>query len=219
VNSPETASQTRQGVPAGVAGTGSAAAGLLGASGSVTSDDRAQMLGHRAITVWLTGLSGSGKSTLAYAAEAELAAAGVLACVLDGDRLRTGLCSDLGFSEHDRSENIRRAGEVCGLLRAAGAVVLASFISPFRRDRALVRAAHPDGCFVEVFVDAPLHVCESRDPKGLYAKARAGEIADFTGIGARYEPPTDPDLRVDTASSDAAACTGVVVAEVMRRVC
>ena len=184
----------------------------------MTTKDRAGLLGHGAVTVWLTGLPGSGKSTLAHAAEALLAAEGVLAYVLDGDNLRFGLNSDLGFSPEDRAENIRRAGEVAALLRDAGAVVLASFVSPYRRDRDRVRSLHPDGSFVEVFVDAPLSVCEQRDPKGLYARARAGAIAEVTGVSAPYEAPTDPEMRIDTSATGVETASAAVAAEVLRRV-
>ena len=183
----------------------------------MTDKDRAGLLGHGAVTVWLTGLPGSGKSTLAHAAEALLTAEGVLAYVLDGDNLRFGLNSDLGFSPEDRAENIRRAGEVAALLRDAGAVVLASFVSPYRRDRDRVRSLHRDGSFVEVFVDAPLSVCEQRDPKGLYARARSGAIADVTGVSAPYEAPTDPEMRIDTSAIDVETASAAVVAEVMKR--
>ena len=184
----------------------------------MTDKDRAGLLGHGAVTVWLTGLPGSGKSTLAHAAEALLAAEGVLAYVLDGDNLRFGLNSDLGFSPENRAENIRRAGEVAALLRDAGAVVLASFVSPYRRDRDRVRSLHPDGSFVEVFVDAPLSVCEQRDPKGLYARARSGAIADVTGVSAPYEAPTGPEMRIDTSAIDVETASAAVVVEVMKRV-
>ncbi|MYB03580.1 MAG: adenylyl-sulfate kinase [Acidimicrobiaceae bacterium] len=185
---------------------------------TVTAGDRAGLLGHGAVTVWLTGLPGSGKSTLAHAAAAMLAAENVLAYVLDGDNLRFGLNSDLGFSPDDRAENIRRAGEVAALLRDAGVVVLASFISPYRGDRDRARSLHPDGAFVEVFVDAPLEVCERRDPKGLYAKARSGAIAGLTGISAPYEEPDDPELRIDTSADDVQTAAAVIVAEVLARV-
>ena len=191
---------------------------IVWSSGEVTPQDRARLLGHGAVTVWFTGLPGSGKSTLARAVEAELVASGVLACVLDGDNLRFGLNSDLGFSPDDRAENIRRAGEVSALLRDAGAVVLAAFISPYRQDRRRVRSLHPDGAFVEVFVDAPLPVCEKRDPKGLYAKARSGQVAAMTGVNAPYEAPEAAELRIDTASTGVATAAAAVVAEVMRRI-
>lgn len=193
-------------------------ADIVWSPGAVTPSDRAELLGHRAVTVWFTGLPGSGKSTLARAVEARLVAEGVMAYVIDGDNLRFGLNSDLGFSPEDRTENIRRAGEVSALLRDAGAVVLAAFISPYRSDRDRVRGLHPDGTFVEVFVDAPLEVCEQRDPKGLYAKARSGAVAAMTGVNAPYEPPAAPELRIDTASTDVGRAAAQVVNEVLARI-
>ena len=193
-------------------------AAVVWSAPAVTADERAGLLGHGAVTVWLTGLPGSGKSTLAHAAATMLAARGVLAYVLDGDNLRFGLNSDLGFSPDDRAENIRRAGEVAALLRDAGVVVLASFISPYRRDRDRARGLHPDGAFVEVFVDAPLEVCERRDPKGLYAKARSGAITELTGLSAPYEKPVDAELHIDTSAGDAQTAAAAIVAEVLRRV-
>ena len=148
--------------------------------------------------VVVTGLSGSGKSTLAFAVEEALIARDVAAYVLDGDNVRMGLNRDLGFSPDDRTENVRRIGEVCRLFQDAGLVVLTAFISPYRADREAVRALHPDGTFTEVFVDTPLEVCEERDVKGLYSRARAGEIPDFSGISAPYETPISPELRIDT---------------------
>ena len=173
-------------------------ANIVRAEGQVSGDDRASVLGHRSVTVWFTGLSGSGKSTLAFAVEAELVRRGIAAYVLDGDNVRFGLNRDLGFAPDDRTENIRRVGEVCRLFQDAGLVVLTAFISPYQADRDQVRALHPDGRFVEVFVDTALEVCEQRDVKGLYAKARAGEIPEFSGISAPYEPPVDPEVVVDT---------------------
>jgi adenylyl-sulfate kinase len=149
--------------------------------------------------VWFTGLSGSGKSTLAFAVEEALVSLGAAAYVLDGDNVRFGLNRDLGFSPADRTENVRRIGEVCRLFQDAGLVVLTAFISPYRADRDAVRALHPDGAFTEVFVDTPLAVCEERDVKGLYAKARAGEIPEFSGISAPYETPFAPELCIDTS--------------------
>ena len=184
----------------------------------MTAEDRAGLLGHGAVTVWLTGLPGSGKSTLAHAAAALLSRQDVLAYVLDGDNLRFGLNADLGFAPEDRAENIRRAGEVAALLRDAGVVVLASFVSPYRHDRDQVRSLHPHGSFLEVFVDAPLSVCEQRDPKGLYARARAGDVAGVTGISAPYEAPTDPELRIDTSATDVETASTAVAAEVLSRV-
>ena len=192
--------------------------GIVWSPGEVPAEDRARLVGHGAVTVWFTGLPGSGKSTLARAVEAGLAAEGVLAYVLDGDNLRFGLNSDLGFSPGDRAENIRRAGEVSALLHDAGVVVLAAFISPYRQDRDRVRGLHPGGAFVEVFVDAPLQVCEQRDPKGLYARARSGAVTAVTGVNAPYEPPEAAELRIDTASTDVGSATAEVMGEVMRRI-
>ena len=205
-------------VAAGMIKAATRAAHIVPSAGRVSPQTRAQLLGHRALTVWFTGLPGSGKSTLARAAEAELAAAGVFACVLDGDNLRFGLNADLGFSPEDRAENIRRAGEVAALLHRYGAVVLAAFISPYRQDRDRVRNLHPAGAFMEVFVDAPLDVCEERDPKGLYAKARAGAISDLTGVSAPYEAPAEAELHVRTADTDVATASAAIVGEVLRRV-
>ena len=166
--------------------------------GSVTPGDRASILGQKPLTLWLTGFSGSGKSTIAFAVEKRLAERGHLCYVLDGDNVRHGLCSDLGFLPHERSENIRRVAEVCNLMNDVGAIVLSAFISPFREDRQRAREIVGPSRFAEVFIDTSLHECESRDPKGLYKKARAGDIPDFTGIGSPYEPPENAELRVDT---------------------
>lgn len=179
----------------------------------VDAATRRQALGHGAGTVWLTGLSGSGKSTVALAVEAELVGRGVAAFVLDGDDVRFGLSADLGFSASDRSENIRRVGHVARLMVEAGIVVLASFVSPYRQDREAVRAMHEGVPFLEVFVDTPLTVCEARDVKGLYAKARAGEIPDFSGVSAPFEAPDRPDLRLDTSTADLHASVTAVIAE------
>ena len=173
--------------------------------------DRVRLLGHPARTVWFTGLSGSGKSTLAAAVERRLVDQGVAAYVLDGDNVRHGLNRDLGFSPEDRAENIRRIGEVCRLFYDAGLVVLTAFISPYRSDREQVRQLHPDGDFIEVFVDTPLEICESRDVKGLYAKARAGAIAEFSGISAPYEDPLDPEVTVDTSRSSVDDCVDAII--------
>jgi len=170
--------------------------------GSVDRDQRDKVSGGPGLTVWLTGLSGSGKSTIAYGIESELIRKGRAAYVLDGDNVRHGLNRDLGFSPGDRSENVRRVGEVARLFADAGVVAIAPLISPYRQDRVKVRAAHDQAHlrFVEVFVDTPLDVCEARDPKGLYAKARSGEIRGFTGIDDPYEKPRDADLVIDTES-------------------
>ena len=158
------------------------------------------MLGQKGTTIWLTGLSGSGKSTVAVAAEAELLRRGRLAYVLDGDNVRHGLNKNLGFSPEDRTENIRRIGEVAKLFTDAGIIVFTSFISPYRADRDAVRALFEPGDFLEVYVEADVETCEGRDPKGLYKKARAGEIPEFTGVSAPYEAPERPELVLPTKS-------------------
>jgi bifunctional enzyme CysN/CysC len=166
--------------------------------GKVTADQRARRNEHPGCVVWLTGLSGSGKSTIATELERELFNMGKHAYVLDGDNIRHGLCSDLAFSPHDRKENIRRVGEVAKLFADAGIICITAFISPYRSDRELVRGMVLDGQFIEVFVNAPIEVCEQRDPKGLYVKARANEIKEFTGVSAPYEPPTRPEIELKT---------------------
>ena len=183
---------------------------ILRVEGLVGAADRVALLGHSGRTVWFTGLSGSGKSTLAFAVEEALVARGVAAYVLDGDNVRFGLNRDLGFSAADRTENVRRIGEVCRLFQDAGLVVLSAFISPYRADRDAVRALHPEGSFVEVFVDTPLDICEARDVKGLYARARTGEILEFSGISAPYEAPEAPDITVD-ATRPLNECVGVML--------
>lgn len=165
----------------------------------VSREDRERVLQQRGRVVWFTGLSGSGKSTLASHVERELNLQGRAAYLLDGDNLRFGLCNDLGFSEGGRRENIRRIGEVARLFADAGIIVLASFISPYREDREALRAKLDDETFIEVHVSTPLEVCEERDVKGLYEKARNGDIKDFTGISAPYEAPINPEVRVDTS--------------------
>ncbi|GBR51384.1 adenylyl-sulfate kinase [Acetobacter pomorum] len=177
---------------------------------TVTVQDRERAKGHKGAVFWLTGLSGSGKSTLARAAETRLFADGVDVTVLDGDTLRAGLCKDLGFSEADRTENVRRAAEVARLLRDAGQVVIVALISPLRSDRDLARQIIGDG-FEEVFVDADLGTCEQRDPKGLYAAARAGKISGFTGIDAPYEAPATPALHLVTGKDSVEAATKTLV--------
>jgi adenylylsulfate kinase len=180
-------------------------------AGTVSRDEREQLLGQRGAVVWLTGLSGSGKSTIAVAAERALVDRGQLAYLLDGDNIRHGLNKNLGFSPEDRTENIRRIGEVAKLFTDAGLVVFTSFISPYRADRDLVRAIHEAGRFVEVHVAASVETCESRDVKGLYKKARAGEIKEFTGISAPYEAPAAPELVIDTAGESVEQSTGRLV--------
>ncbi len=154
--------------------------------------------GHDGCVIWLTGLSGAGKSTIATELEREMFNLGQHVYILDGDNVRHGLCSDLGFSPDDRTENIRRVGEVAKLFADAGVICITAFISPYRADRELVRTIMPAGQFVEVFVNAPIEVCEQRDPKGLYAKARSGLIKEFTGISAPYEAPLNPEIEIRT---------------------
>ena len=164
---------------------------------AVTREDRELRQGHQGAVLWFTGLSGSGKSTLAGAVEQALHHQRINTYLLDGDNTRHGLCSDLGFSADDRRENIRRVSEVSALMVDAGLVVLAAFISPHRAERQAARTKLPQGRFLEVFVDTPLEECERRDPKGLYRKARAGEIRNFTGIDSEYEFPEAPELHLD----------------------
>src|SRR5690348_8194306 len=166
--------------------------------GAVNRDDREKLNGHKGATVWLTGLSGSGKSTIAVDLEKRLCERGVRTYILDGDNIRHGLNKNLGFSPEDRTENIRRIGEVAKLFTDAGLVAITAFISPYRADRDQVRALVPPDDFVEVLVDCPLEVCEQRDVKGLYEKARAGKIPEFTGISAPYEAPLEPELTLRT---------------------
>ena len=178
----------------------------------VARADREQRHGHPGRIVWLTGLSGAGKSTLAMALEQRLFDAGRNVYVLDGDIVRGGLCSDLGFSPDDRVENIRRIGEVARIMADAGLLVIVAFISPFRADRGRVRAGMPPGRFTEVHVSTPLEVCEKRDTKGLYAKARAGELSDFTGISSPYEAPESPEVRLPTEQLSVDECVDRIMA-------
>ena len=166
----------------------------------VSTAERETLNGHRGAVLWFTGLSGSGKSTLANAVEGALFERGCRTYLLDGDNIRHGLNKDLGFSPEDREENIRRIGEVAHLFADAGLLALTAFISPYRKDRDLARGLVPDGQFVEVYCACSLDVCEKRDPKGLYKKARAGEIPEFTGISAPYETPEQPEVTVHTDS-------------------
>lgn len=181
-------------------------------AGALTAAARAQKIGQRGAVVWLTGLSGSGKSTVGMALEAALVGRGRVAYVLDGDNVRHGLCADLGFSAADRAENVRRVGHVAQLFADAGVVVIAAFISPYRADRQAIRDRLPDNAFFEVHLATDLAVCEARDPKGLYQRARAGEIADFTGISAPYEPPDTPELVLDTGAMDVPSCVAALEA-------
>lgn len=179
--------------------------------GDITRENREKLHGHQAACIWFTGLSGSGKSTLAHEVENQLFEMGCSTIVLDGDNIRFGLNKNLGFSPDDRKENIRRIGEVSKLFFEAGVITMTAFISPYKEDRDIARNIMPAGRFFEVYVEAPLDVCEQRDPKGLYKKARAGEIKGFTGIDAPYEAPEKPELVVNTGSSDLKACAKQVI--------
>lgn len=165
---------------------------------TVTREGREALNEHRSVMLWFTGLSGAGKSTLAHAVEEHLHRAGCRTFSFDGDNVRHGLCSDLGFSDQDRVENIRRVGEMGKLFLEAGVIALTAFISPFRSDRERVRSLMPHGEFLEIYCHCPLEVCEERDVKGLYKRARTGEIKNFTGVSSPYEEPENPELVVDT---------------------
>jgi len=198
-------------------GTGPKSQHIGESRGTVTRRDREAMLDQRGFTVWLTGLPASGKSTIAFAVERQLTEQGRLCYVLDGENVRHGLGRDLGFSADDRAENIRRVAEVAKLMNEAGVIVITAFISPYRQDRAHARDAIGAASFLEVFVDAPLAVCEARDPKGLYRKVHEGEIPQFTGITDPYEAPDRPDLRLVTVERTAEECAAAVVAELRER--
>lgn len=172
---------------------------------------------HQGKIIWFTGLSGAGKSTLANALEQELRVYQARTCMLDGDRIRQGLCSDLGFSDADRTENIRRIGEVSRLMMDAGLIVIAAFISPFRRDRRIIRSLVKEGDFIEIFCDAPLSLCEARDVKGLYKKARANEIAEFTGVTSAYQRPENPELILKSGELTVDACINIVITYLTER--
>jgi adenylylsulfate kinase len=177
----------------------------------VSSEERCQLNGHKGAVLWFTGLSGSGKSTIANVVDHLLHKAGKHSFVLDGDNIRMGLNKNLGFSPEDRTENIRRIGEVAKLFGSAATIVSTAFISPYRADRDQVRAILDPGQFIEIFVKASLETCESRDPKGLYKKARAGEIPNFTGISAPYEEPEKPELVLDSDTKDVDTLAGEVL--------
>ena len=181
--------------------------------GHVERADRSNLLKQSGATIWTTGLSASGKSTVAFTVEHALIERGHLAYALDGDNIRLGLNKNLGFSPEDRTENIRRIGEVAKLFADAGVLTFTSFISPYRADRDLVRKLHDDAglTFIEVYVKAALDVCEKRDPKGLYKKARAGEIPEFTGISAPYEEPLNAEIVVDTGTQSPQECAAVIL--------
>lgn len=178
---------------------------------AIKRPQREALNGQRSCILWFTGLSGAGKSTLAHALEERLHETGKRTYVLDGDNIRKGLCGDLGFSDRDRTENIRRIGEVAKLMIDAGIIVMTAFISPFRADRMVARDLVGEGDFIEIFCDASLKVCEDRDVKGLYRKARAGEIPEFTGISSPYEEPLSPELTLSTDSSDVETCVDVIM--------
>ena len=184
---------------------------------TVTRARREQLNGHRGGIVWFTGLSGSGKSTLAHAVEEALHQHGCSTFVLDGDNVRHGLCGDLSFGARDRVENIRRVGEVAKLFMEAGVIVLTAFISPFRADRERVRGMVEHGDFMEIHCDTPIEICEARDVKGLYKKAREGQIAEFTGISSPYEVPGKPELVVNTGTSELQVCVDQVIGGMTHR--
>ncbi|MES9924495.1 MAG: adenylyl-sulfate kinase [Candidatus Thiodiazotropha endolucinida] len=184
---------------------------------TVTRERREKMNRHRAKLLWFTGLSGSGKSTLAHALEEELHQRECRTYVFDGDNVRHGLCRDLGFSTEDRSENIRRIGEMAKLFVDAGVIALTAFISPIREDRERARGLFPHGDFIEVYVSCPLEVCESRDVKGLYKKARSGEIPNFTGISAPYDVPDKPEIVIETQDRTVQECVHELIEALEQR--
>lgn len=183
----------------------------------VTRARREQQNGHRGVVMWFTGLSGAGKSTLAHELEERLHQMGCRTFVFDGDNVRHGLCQDLGFSPQDRTENIRRTGEMAKLFVNAGVIALMAFISPFAADRERVRQLLGDQDFIEIYCRCAIEVCEARDTKGLYRRARAGEIKDFTGVSSPYEPPENPDLVLDTGSEPLQICVDKTVALLERK--
>ena len=184
---------------------------------TVTRERRQQQNKHKSVILWFTGLSGAGKSTLAHCVEEELHQRGCRTFVLDGDNVRHGLCGDLSFSIEDRTENIRRIAEVAKLMMEAGVITLTAFISPFRSEREKARLIFPHGEFLEIYCRAPIEVCEQRDVKGLYAKARKGEIKDFTGISSPYEEPSNPELVVDTGTDTLENCTASIIELLIER--
>lgn len=184
---------------------------------TVTRQLREAQNGHRSAIIWFTGLSGSGKSTLAHAVEEKLYQCGCRTFVMDGDNVRHGLCKDLGFSNQDRAENIRRVGEVAKLFMEAGVIVLTAFISPCQAERERVRGMVEQGDFMEIFCDSALEVCEKRDLKGMYKKARSGQIGEFTGISSSYEIPENPELVVNTGEKELDACVQQVISAMEQR--
>ena len=186
-------------------------------SGTITREDRERLLQQKGVVLWFTGLSGSGKSTLAGAVEERLFERGHLCLVLDGDNIRHGLNKNLGFSPEDREENIRRIGEVAKLCTDAGIIAMTAFISPYRADRDKARSLVESGRFIEIYVEVPLDIAEQRDPKGLYKKARAGEIKEFTGISAPYEEPISPEIRINTGEMNLGESVYKVIEYLERR--
>ena len=184
--------------------------------GAITLSDRERLNGYRGFTVWFTGLSASGKSTLAVATEQGLYERGYHTYILDGDNVRHGLNKNLGFSPEDRTENIRRIGEVARLLRDCGIINLVAFISPYRIDRQAARELNNDSTFIEVFIDCPVEICEQRDPKGAYKKARQGIIKEFTGISAPYEAPENPEIHLRTDEMSEEECVQLIISYLMK---
>lgn len=184
--------------------------------GQVHPEHRSRLLGQQPLTIWLTGLSASGKSTLAFALERSLVDLGRACYVLDGDNVRHGLNKDLGFSHEDRTENIRRIAEVARLMNDAGLIVITAFISPYREDRRLAREIIGPDRFFEIHLNTPIATCEARDPKGMYKRARAGAIDGFTGVGAPYEPPESPAMKIDTSIASLPEHVGKVLSELKR---
>jgi len=185
---------------------------------SISRADREVLHAHKSVILWFTGLSGSGKSTLAHAVESYLHKMGVSTYVLDGDNVRQGLCGDLGFTDSDRTENIRRIGELAKLMTEAGVITLTAFISPFISDRDIARKLVPPGDFLEIYCLCPIETCEQRDVKGLYKKARNGEISNFTGISSPFEAPGDPDIHVRTDLLPVEKSVQVIIEKVLPRI-
>ena len=184
---------------------------------TVYRKDREVMNGHKSVVIWFTGLSGSGKSTLAYALEDILHKNKTRTFVLDGDNIRQGLCGDLGFSDDDRIENIRRIGEVSKLMMHAGSIVITAFISPFIRDRKIARELVGNNDFIEIYCDCPIEICELRDVKGLYTKARQGKILEFTGVSSPYEAPNNPELVLETNALSVSECLDKLISYILER--
>lgn len=187
-------------------------------TGHVAATDRALLLRQQPVTIWFTGLSGAGKSTLAFALEHRLVDLGRFCYVLDGDNIRHGLNRDLGFSPENRTENIRRIAEVSQLMNDAGLIVIAAFISPYREDREMAHQIIGENKFIDIHVCTPLSVCEERDPKGMYKRAKAGEIAAFTGVSAPYEAPVAAALTLDTSTLGVAACVDQIIGMLLPRI-